>query len=276
MPAQKMMTEKNIVNGKRVVDDQIKLEVHLTDHCNLNCKGCDHFSPIAHETYLDIEKYKSDLDRINIIVGDNIEHLFLLGGEPLLNKNICEIIEISRLKLKNCPIYILTNGILLKNMSDKFWEVCRKCDIIISITQYPINVDYGYILQKAKEKSVKAQLFKDPSGEKKLYHFKLDLTGNQDNNYNYLHCWRPKYLVLKEGRIYPCIIPAYINHFNREFEYNIPVCDEDSVNIYEINTYEDLKEKLSMSIEFCRYCNIYGETTNLPFELSKRNEQEWL
>lgn len=28
------------------------VEFHLADHCNLNCRGCGHFSPIADETFL--------------------------------------------------------------------------------------------------------------------------------------------------------------------------------------------------------------------------------
>ncbi|MDR2479129.1 MAG: hypothetical protein LBD48_07440, partial [Treponema sp.] len=29
----------------------LNLSVHLADHCNLNCKGCDNFSCIADEKY---------------------------------------------------------------------------------------------------------------------------------------------------------------------------------------------------------------------------------
>jgi hypothetical protein len=30
----------------------LQFEAHLTDHCNLNCAGCCHFSPIAQQYYL--------------------------------------------------------------------------------------------------------------------------------------------------------------------------------------------------------------------------------
>lgn len=276
MPAQKMMTKEKINDGKRVIDGKIKLEVHLTDHCNLNCKGCDHFSPIADESYLDIAQYSRDLDRIGCVIGNNIERLFLLGGEPLLNKKICEIIEISRLKLKECPIFLITNGILLSKMPSNFWESCRNNDIIISITQYPIDIDYEKILAIAKKEHVEVRIFKDPSGEKKLYHLRLDLEGEQDFEKNYLHCWRPQYLILKEGRIFPCVIPAYINYFNSRFSCDIPVSDKDSIDIYKIDSFEELKKELSIPKFFCSFCNIYGEITNLPFEISNRSKEEWL
>lgn len=31
---------------------------HLADHCNLNCKCCDHFSPIAKEQYADLASFE--------------------------------------------------------------------------------------------------------------------------------------------------------------------------------------------------------------------------
>ena len=34
------------------------LHLHLTDHCNLNCRGCDNFSPLAPDTYADINIFE--------------------------------------------------------------------------------------------------------------------------------------------------------------------------------------------------------------------------
>lgn len=40
------------------------LESHLTDHCNLNCAGCSHFSPLSSQNYVSIEQYKKDIQRL--------------------------------------------------------------------------------------------------------------------------------------------------------------------------------------------------------------------
>ena len=40
------------------------LEVNVVDQCNLNCKGCAHFSNICNNNMLDIDKYSTDLDKI--------------------------------------------------------------------------------------------------------------------------------------------------------------------------------------------------------------------
>ena len=45
------------------------LEVNLADHCNLSCQCCDHFSPLATETFYDFEQYKKDIQRLAKLSG---------------------------------------------------------------------------------------------------------------------------------------------------------------------------------------------------------------
>ena len=42
---------------------QIRFIVDIVDHCNLNCKGCGHFSPLASKSFLDLETFENDLRR---------------------------------------------------------------------------------------------------------------------------------------------------------------------------------------------------------------------
>lgn len=44
---------------------QIRFIVDIVVHCNLNCKGCGHFSPLASESFLDLETFENDLRRLN-------------------------------------------------------------------------------------------------------------------------------------------------------------------------------------------------------------------
>ena len=63
------------------------LELHLTDHCNLNCKGCGHFSPLASPHYADFQQYEEDLRRLRQLFR-NIRRIRLMGGEPLLRPEV--------------------------------------------------------------------------------------------------------------------------------------------------------------------------------------------
>jgi hypothetical protein len=37
------------------VYDGFELEIHIVDHCNLNCAGCNHFTALAKEYYIEKE-----------------------------------------------------------------------------------------------------------------------------------------------------------------------------------------------------------------------------
>ena len=96
--------------------------VNLVEHCNLNCKYCDHFAPLAEEKYTDIKSLEKDLKRMSSLL--NINSVGLMGGEPLLHPNLVEILKMSRAVLKNTKLTIFTNGILLPKMDDLFWQTC--------------------------------------------------------------------------------------------------------------------------------------------------------
>jgi hypothetical protein len=62
------------------------LDLHLADHCNLNCCGCDNFSPLAKETFADIRVIEKDCARMSELTEGRINEIQLLGGEPLLHR----------------------------------------------------------------------------------------------------------------------------------------------------------------------------------------------
>ena len=55
-----------------VSKDKIRFIVDIVDHCNLNCKGCGHFSPLAPKSFLDIETFETDLRRLNVLLNGEI------------------------------------------------------------------------------------------------------------------------------------------------------------------------------------------------------------
>jgi molybdenum cofactor biosynthesis enzyme MoaA len=89
---------KNALDGgyPLVAKKQLSINVHLTDHCNLNCKSCEHFSSIADKKFIDLEKYEKDLARLKEISRGEISLIRLLGGEPLLFPGIIDAIKLTR------------------------------------------------------------------------------------------------------------------------------------------------------------------------------------
>ena len=99
---------------------KLKFEMHVTEHCNLNCKYCNHFSPLAPEEYLSLEEYERDLARLAFLFDGEMQQIKLLGGEPLLHPHIKDFLTLTRQYFPNGIIKILTNGTLLLNMKDDF------------------------------------------------------------------------------------------------------------------------------------------------------------
>ena len=96
-----------VIKGKRVTKS-FPVEIHVVEHCNLNCSGCNHFSSLAKEEYLQPEQFEKDMKRLAELSKDYFT-IKILGGEPLLHPNITAFFEISRKYFPSTPIQITTN-----------------------------------------------------------------------------------------------------------------------------------------------------------------------
>ena len=86
---------------------------HVCEHCNLNCKGCNNFSPLANPEFIDVTELQRDLSRLGDIFGHECDYIYLSGGEPLLHPNIIGIMKITREAFPKCDVSVFSNGILL-------------------------------------------------------------------------------------------------------------------------------------------------------------------
>ena len=59
-------------NSLRKLTPQANLslvEIHLAEHCNLNCFCCNHFSQLADEEYTDLASFEKDMKQLALICG---------------------------------------------------------------------------------------------------------------------------------------------------------------------------------------------------------------
>lgn len=256
----------------------LRFEVHIVEHCNLNCQSCDHFSPLAEEEYIDVDKFERDFKRLSELTEKHAGRIFLLGGEPLLHPRLITLLRIARecFPLQETRIAIVTNGLLLPSMNTDFWENCKKYNIELDVTKYPINLDLNGVEVLAAEKKVRFRYFGNSKVVKTSWHLPLDEMGMQNPAKNFVRCWRANNCIfLADGKLYPCVIPPNVRHFNKYFNKNIPVTEHDYVDIYKINNISEAFNFLCKPISFCRYCNVCGETKNHPWGVSERDIKEW-
>ena len=255
----------------------LKFEVHLTEHCNLNCKGCFHFSSIANEEYLSLDEYRCDCERLSQLSSGTASEIVLLGGEPLFHKQITEFFDVTRKNFPNAMIRLVTNGILLPKMDQKFWSSCKKNQILISPTKYPIKIDYDGIEQLAKKQNVAFEYFGGGAVEHTLSLMPIDDTGNQDKENNFYGCYRANgCITLKHGRLYTCIVPAHIHHYKKKFKVDLPDFTSDGIDIYKANSLEELMTFLTKPIEACKYCDRMHTVDGLKWRRGGGMKEEWM
>lgn len=255
----------------------LPMRVALAEHCNLNCRGCDHFAPIAKPQFADFTSLAMDFARLSALFDGRADEILLMGGEPLLHPEIEKFMVMARKNFQKAKIEITTNGVLLMKQPESFWETCRCNDIIINVTKYPIPLDFKAMEEKSAIYGVKYHYFGN-SGEvvKTLFQHKLSMTKTQDAWTSYLLCGRANNCIyLQDGRLYTCTVAPTVRHFDRRFGTNLFNAEENSIDIYEAKSAQEIMEFLAKPIPFCSHCRIAETVQGIPWCRSKKTIDEW-
>jgi len=248
-------------------------EVHLADHCNLNCKNCSHFSPLVKEKYLDVTMFQHDCQRISELSSGRLKRIRFMGGEPLLHNNIIDFLTIGRKYFPKTELEIWTNGILLSKQPHEFWETCREKNIRINITKYPIKINREQINNLARQYSVKL-VYQDNKTEFLWFKTKLDKNGRQNIEKSFKFCEMSNECIhLCDGKLYTCPIIAYVKYLNNYFDENFKVTENDCIDIYKAKNIDEILDFLCKPIPFCKYC---GKACLTEWGISKKERKEWI
>jgi len=253
----------------------LNLELHLADHCNLSCKGCSHFSPLAKEKFIDINVFRRDCKRIADLTDHHVERIRFMGGEPLLDQNKIDVLNIARENFPDTSLSLVTNGILLPQQTNEFWKTCQQKNIQIEISNYPVKINRKKINILSTEHHVKV-VWLNTNVKLHWWKMKLDVNGFQDKNKNFRFCLQSNYNTnLYEGKLYPCPTIAYIHHLNHYFDEKFVVTENDYIDIYQAKSIDEIHDYLSKPVPFCKYCNIKKQEI-IEWGVSKKERNEWI
>jgi len=238
-------------------------ETHITEACNLKCRGCSHFSVFAKPKHKDIAEFEKEFKRLAEI--EQIGVIRLMGGEPLLNPNWMEYVRIARKYFPYSHIAFVTNGILGHKI-EPYKEELEQLNINVTISDYHL------------EKQNKANCV-SVHDKGSLYNISLDPTGSQDKDTAHFFCdirinhW----FYYMDGRFYPCCIAGTIHDFWDHFNLDWGMTPEDlSVDIF-THTAQEIEEFISKPCELCRFCDTFIRTqTYQPFSISTGDINEWI
>ena len=95
------------------------IDISATVGCNLNCKGCNHFSNyFAPGSKIDTDQLIKDIH--TILPRVSLDRVSIIGGEPLLNPRCRELVHACL--EHDHPVYLYSNGILLEQNMDWIME----------------------------------------------------------------------------------------------------------------------------------------------------------
>ncbi|WP_010141351.1 radical SAM protein [Oceanicola sp. S124] len=124
-----LRTKAHVVEGKIIPLDGI--DVLVADHCNIACRQCNHASPVLRKRNAEVEETVRAVAVLAEVMRPR--HVKFMGGEPLLNPKLAEIIEGVRGTGIADRYVLVTNGMLLGRMDERIWGLIDE----LEISQYP-------------------------------------------------------------------------------------------------------------------------------------------
>lgn len=269
----------NILEERLIIwDDNINerlpflttLETNVVDYCNLNCKGCSHFSNIFPKgSKVPFEIFKRDIQRLSQEI--NIIQFNLLGGEVLLCDNLEDYIQCLIEYMPATKIQLVTNGILIPKQSSERMRFLAKNNVMVSITEYPPT---SRIKEKISEILDNYGIYFGMRPLVSKFGKNVDISGENDPWLAQRICRESSCHFLREGKVYKCPFSALGNYFFNY--YQIPLHFDEGIDIYNIeNNWEEIIDNLGGNpIEQCKFC---GVEEQFPWEISvKPKKEEWL
>ncbi|GHU82998.1 hypothetical protein FACS189468_7770 [Spirochaetia bacterium] len=189
-----------------------QIQFVVTTRCTLKCRDCNFFVPYFDQKKsspdLTLNEFKREFSNLIGII-NTVRRFMILGGEPLLSRELPEIIvEICR--SNKIPIVeIVTNGTVLpsslllevlKEFRDKVW---------LHISNYSINeslrpvLKYEKLLGILKDNGIKYQMTTDTHWYREKPHGIHDYSTEQIKTM-FADCWAKRVLQVCNGKIAVC------------------------------------------------------------------------
>lgn len=110
---------------------RLSVEYSLTEHCNISCHACAHASPLLPEKFAEVEDFIRDFEALATVF--HSRELRIVGGEPLLHRDLLRFLEEGKRIGIADAIVVYTNGVLLHRMPEDFWRLVDK----LHVSAYP-------------------------------------------------------------------------------------------------------------------------------------------
>ena len=246
---------KNIAYVKPVLR---YMEYHVTDFCNLKCKGCTHMAEYVRT--LDFHKpedFKLSLEKLREKF-ENIITIRIMGGEPLLCKSLHEYINVAHEVFPYSNIKIVTNALLYKNITPLTIKAMRDAGAEFNVSQYPPTREIApEFIAFCQENGLRVAI---TSPVKKFYRWIV--SGRDASLEEIWFCCPNRYChFLHSTTLYPC--PLFWTHSEPKFREILGknAFSESESREYSYDLSKDIADdgwdilaKIDNPFELCRKC----------------------
>lgn len=227
------------------------LEVEIVNFCNLNCKGCADFCNLVTEkSFYPPDEFQRDMKRMRELFC-GIKKFRLMGGEPLLNNELCQYVRIAKEYFPQTDLRITSNGLLIPKLSKETLKILHDFDVWFDISNYPptrkILNEISLILNDA---GVGFEI-----GFPMNYFFRTMKEERHENgelafkNCMFTHCH-----MLGSGKLAPCSYAWCAPRFNEYFKTSLP--EDDFFDIYSDVSGKEIINAFSAPHKFCNHCSM--------------------
>lgn len=241
-------------------------QISLTERCTLKCEKCAHGCPYNNNETVDLsldDAFKTA--DIYFKVVDVTNEFVLIGGEPLLYKDLCKLVEYigSRYREKIITFSIATNGTLIP--SEELLKLCKKYNVIFRISNYSkaiprIRDRYKMLGDLLREHEITFFM-----GEEEIEWF--DYGFDYVNNSNYseeqimevFDCCKTNCREIRNNKYYYCVMARSVSD-----NMNFGVGEDDYLDFEELLKEKEYRKillefNLGYSekgyLDMCRRCN---------------------
>lgn len=236
-------------------------EMHLVDFCNLNCKGCTHFSNLCDENtpnaVANIDEVEKQLKQLSKLCDVSI--IRLMGGEPLLYPKLDQLLPMVRGYFPQARIFLVTNALFISRLNSYTCELIRDNEIFINISLYQPTFDKASEIEEFLNLNKIVHFWRD-SGKGyndteivEEFHKCLSTT-KKEGSQAYTHCYNKYCWFLRNGEISKCNYPLLIDLINCRYGSIFEVNKKDKINIFQCNSGWEIIRFLNNVIPFCKYC----------------------
>jgi len=280
----------------------------VTNVCNLTCEGCNRFNNYNFAGWQRWADYEADYEKWSEYV--DIDHMVLLGGEPLLNPDIIDwIYGLNRIFQTN--VQILSNGTRLNNVKGLYealqsngnwmgisWHNPNTIDEfetevhkflqgkITKVDKDDPRNEFGSHIAWIDENKVAIPLWiqydfydsaikRDPAGKFTLHNSRPEVAHNSCGFH------RHKNYHMIKGRLYKCGPAALFPEFDKQHGFDISDKDRVILNSYRpLSPYEytqrgqDFLSTIDDQLEMCKFCPESLDYKNRLFAVSKKEARK--